>query len=113
MKYLVRKKSYDGRWRNPKPRNIGYTPLLTIWKPIDKTNGSDKIRIGFDELEALRLKYVDGLHIVEGASEMGISKSLFAKIVNQAVTKVAEWLVFGKILEIESTSKEEFDDIGD
>ena len=112
MKYHIRKKSYDGRWRNPKARNIGYTPLLTVWRPTDRTNGTDKVKIGFDELEAIRLKYVDGLHVTEWAHQMGISKSLFAKIVNQAVTKLAEWLVFGKILEIESTAMTEFDDIG-
>ena len=108
MKYSVRKKSYDGRWRNPKARNIGYTPLLTIWKPNDKTNSHDKIRLGFDELEAMRLKFVDWLNIIEWAGEMGISKSLFAQIVNKAVTKVAEGLVFGRSIEIEAAVGNDF-----
>lgn len=101
MNYRTKKRSYDGRWRNPKPRVIWYTPLLTTRKPVDKTLSSDKVYLGYDEIEALRLKYIDGLHIVEAAELMGISKSLFAKIVNRAIGKVAEWLVFGKILEIE------------
>jgi predicted DNA-binding protein (UPF0251 family) len=106
MKYNVAKKSYDGRWRNPKPRIIWYTPLLTIWRPIDKTISTDKIRLGYDEIEAIRLKYLDGMHIIEAAELMGISKTLFANIVNRAVWKVAEGLIFGKILEIEGENPE-------
>jgi len=46
------------------------------------------------------------MHIIEAAELMGISKTLFANIVNRAVWKVAEGLIFGKILEIEGENPE-------
>lgn len=106
MKYTVEKKSYDGRWRNPKPRNIGYAPLLMTWKPNGLWSG-EKVCLGYDEVEALRLKYLDWLHIVEGAEVMGIGKSLFANIVNKALEKVVEWLLFGKTIQIAQQVAEE------
>lgn len=106
MQYKKQKQSYDGRWRNPKVRQIGYTPLLTIWKPEGRTALADKISLWYDEIEALRLKFLDGMHIVEAAEMMWISKSLFANIINKALWKVAEGLVFGKIIQVEYEEKD-------
>lgn len=106
MKYIIQKKSYDGRWRNPKPRNVWYTPLLTLRKPEGRIGSSDKISLWYDEVEALRLKYLDGLHIIEAAEIMGISKSLFGNIINRALWKLTEWLIFGKMIQVEYEGKE-------
>lgn len=100
MKYIIKKKSYDGRGRNPKPRNIGYAPLLMIRKPNTLWGSSEKVNLWYDEMEALRLKYLDGMHIVEAADLMGIGKSLFANIVNKALEKLIEWLIFWKTIQI-------------
>gem|GEM_PF-7117327 len=51
------------------------------------------VKLGHDELEALRLKNINGLGVVKGAEQMGISKSLFAKIYNEAITKVTNALI--------------------
>lgn len=89
------------RWRKKKPRAINYTPTLTIWQPLDGLIDSLSVRLSHDELEALRLKYINKLGIVTAAKQMQISKSLFASIVIQAATKVTQALVYGKRLEIE------------
>lgn len=90
------------RWRKKKTRNINYTPTLTIREPLDGVKEASVITLGHDELEALRLKNLNNLGIVSAAKQMKISKSLFAKIYNDATQKVATALVYGKSLHIET-----------
>ena len=89
------------RWRPKKFRTINYTPTLTIREPVDGTKDSMIVKLGHDELEALRLKNINGLGVVKGAEQMGISKSLFAKIYNEAITKVTNALINWRALHIE------------
>jgi uncharacterized protein len=89
------------RGRKKKIRDINYTPTLTIWQPISWTKEPQTISLGHDELEAMRLKYVNGLGIITAAKQMKISKSLFANILNEALRKVSQALVFGRAMEIE------------
>lgn len=95
------------RWRKKKTRNINYTPTLTIRQPLDGIKEPGIITLGHDELEALRLKDLNNLGIVSAAKQMGISKSLFAKIYNEATKKVATALVYGKELHIKIGQKGE------
>lgn len=107
---LSPKNSWDfspKRWRKKKPRSINYTPTLTIRQPLDGLIESLPIRLEHDELEAMRLKYINKLGIITAARQMQISKSLYATIVNKAVTKVTQALVYGKKLEIEIWSQED------
>lgn len=89
------------RGRKKKLREINYTPTLTIWTPDSGIKESITIHLWHDELEAMRLKYVNKLGIITGAKQMKISKSLFANILNDALAKVSQALVFGRALEIE------------
>jgi predicted DNA-binding protein (UPF0251 family) len=54
-----------------------------------------------DELEALRLADLEGLHQEVAAARMGISRPTFGRIVDSARRKVAEALTVGKALRIE------------
>jgi len=89
------------RWRPKKFRTINYTPTLTIREPVDGTKDSMIVKLGHDELEALRLKNINGLGIVKWAEQMGISKSLFAKIYSEAITKITNALINWRALHIE------------
>lgn len=89
------------RWRPKKFRTINYTPTLTIRQPTDGARDTMVVKLGHDELEALRLKNINGLGVVKGAEQMGISKSLFAKIYNEAITKVTNALINWRALHIE------------
>jgi len=55
-----------------------------------------------DELEALKLYEVDGLEQIEAAKKMKISQPTFARILSIANKKIAEALVKGKAIRIES-----------
>ena len=92
---------FPKRWRKKKPRQVHYTPILTIREPLDGTKDDDIIFLGHDELETLRLKNISGLWIVEWAKRMGISKSLFANIYKDATKKITKALIHGKALHIE------------
>ncbi len=55
-----------------------------------------------DELEALRLADVEGLYQEEAARQMNISRATFGRIVEAAHRKVADAILHGKALRIES-----------
>lgn len=105
MKFIKEKISYSGRGRNPKPRIIGSAPLLNIRKIEGWSDSKDAINLDYDEVEALRLRFVDGLQLLEAASLMGISKSLMGNIVQKALRKLVEGLVEGKNIEIQYANK--------
>ncbi len=89
------------RWRKKKPRLINFVPTLTIWEPTDGIKDTTNVHLWHDELEALRLKHINGLGIISAAKQMGISKSLFASIHNAAIKKVTNALIHGRSLHIE------------
>ncbi len=60
-----------------------------------------------DELEALRLADYEGLYHEDGAARMKISRQTFGRILNQAHKKIAECLLKGKALRIETGEEEE------
>ncbi len=55
-----------------------------------------------DELEAIRLKYLEKLEQTECANKMNISQSTFQRILSSANTKIADALVYGKAIKIEN-----------
>lgn len=101
MQYVPQETLFKKRWRKKIPRKVNYTPTLTIREPTNWIRDEEIISLGHDELEALRLKNINGLGIISAAKQMNISKSLFAKIHKQATQKVSQALVFGKALHID------------
>lgn len=89
------------RGRKKIPRHINYTPTLTTRTPHDGVKEPETIQLNHDELEAMRLKFINNLGIITAAKQMKISKSLFANILNGALRKVSVALVFGRALDIE------------
>ena len=85
----------------PRPRccrRIGWLPQCRSFKP---QGGSPRaVVLDLDELEALRLADLLGLHQEAAAAEMKISRPTFGRILEQAHRKVAEALIFGKSLQI-------------
>lgn len=58
--------------------------------------------IGRDELEAIRLADLEGLYQEAAAERMGVSRQTFARILTHARAVVAEGLIGGKALLIET-----------
>jgi predicted DNA-binding protein (UPF0251 family) len=76
-------------------------PYATVYKPAGvRACELEWLRLGLDELEALRLADRDGLHQETAAAQMNVSRATFGRIVEAARRKVAEALCAGKALEI-------------
>ena len=75
---------------NFKPRGI---PLKEL----------EEVSLSLDEIEALGLCDLEGHYPEEGARQMKVSRATFGRIVNEVRRKVAEALIRGKALKIETT----------
>ena len=87
--------------RPKKPRNIGFEPGVTYFKPrgIPLFQLSE-VELGMDEIEAIRLKDVRDLDQVVCAKKMKISQSTFQRILDLAHQKVAQALISGQAIKI-------------
>lgn len=88
--------------RPPKRRDVEFIPEVRCFKPngIPLRNLSE-IKLGVDELEALRLKEMEGLSQHECAERMNLAQSTFQRILSSARRKVANALVESRALRIE------------
>ncbi len=85
--------------RPPRCRRITAAPKSRGFRPHGPALSSrGKIALGLDEVEALRLADLEGLHHEEAAARMRISRPTFSRIVEAARKKVAEALVRGRPL---------------
>lgn len=105
----------------PRPRRLrrifGY-PSVTYFRPVYGTQPplhpgdyhnrgtqppamDDEVVLTLDELEALRLKDLEGLSQTEAAKRMNISQPTFNRLLSSARKKVSGALVGGKAIRIE------------
>jgi predicted DNA-binding protein (UPF0251 family) len=88
--------------RPPKCRIVECEPTVTFFKPrgvpIKKL---DIITLSVEELEALRLREVEGLDQSEASSRMGVSRQTYGRILARARRVVANAVVMGLGLKIE------------
>lgn len=61
----------------------------------------DEVVLTMDEVEALRLKNLEGFEQIECAKKMNISQSTFQRILQMAYKKIAEALTYNKAIRIE------------
>jgi len=97
----------------PRPfccRRIGFQPGYSYFKPrgIPTDELSENI-LTLDELEAVRLADLNGMYQEQAAKCMNVSRPTFGRIIDSAHQKIADVLVNGKVLKIE-TGKTEFTD---
>ncbi|HZV45745.1 MAG TPA: DUF134 domain-containing protein [Thermodesulfovibrionales bacterium] len=94
--------------RPKKYRCVKCKPDATYFKPrgIPMTQ-LEEIALTIDELEAIRLADFDELYHEDAAKKMKISRQTFGRILQNAHRKVAECLLKGKALKIETSQKEE------
>ena len=67
----------------------------------------EEVTLSMDEIEAVRLADYEGLYHQDAADKMKISRQTFGRIVGSARKKMAECLLKGKALKIETQKKEE------
>ena len=88
--------------RPQKPRFVEFIPSVTYFKPAGiPLSALDEIRLGVDELEALRLKDVEGLEQEECAKRMNLAQSTFQRMLSAAREKLTRAVVEGKAIRIE------------
>jgi predicted DNA-binding protein (UPF0251 family) len=61
----------------------------------------EEINISLDELEAVRLKDLEGLEQEQGAEKMNVSRPTFQRILSSARQKLADALLNGKALKFQ------------
>jgi predicted DNA-binding protein (UPF0251 family) len=62
----------------------------------------EEVALRLDELEAIRLADYQGLYHAEAAIKMKISRATFGRVLDEARRKVAEAILQGKALKIET-----------
>ena len=91
----------------PRPRmrrRVRFTPSVTYYKPAGvRMTDLEEVVLLPDELEALRLKDVEGNEQEPAARQMNVSQPTFHRILASARKKVAQALVKGKALRITTT----------
>lgn len=90
----------------PRPfckRFVGWQPGVSLFKPAGIPAGElELVVLSLDEVEALRLADLNGQYQEAAADQMKISRATFARIVESARRKVADALVHGKALQIQT-----------
>jgi predicted DNA-binding protein (UPF0251 family) len=94
--------------RPRKCRIVQCRPDATYFKPrgiplIDLV----EVSISLDEIEAIRLADYKKLYHEDAAKTMNISRQTFGRILKDARRKVAECLLKGKALKIDTNQKED------
>ncbi|MBU2651933.1 MAG: DUF134 domain-containing protein [Bacteroidetes bacterium] len=89
----------------PRPKSdriVHEPPVFSEFKPTGiKGVDLERIQLSLDEFEAFRLADFMGLSHAEAADEMEISRSTFTRLIEDARKKVAEFLIYGRLLSID------------
>lgn len=77
-------------------------PVFTDFKPIGvKGDSLEQVQLSLDEFEAFRLADYVGLSHEEASGEMEISRPTFTRLIEKARKKIAEFIIEGRILNID------------
>ncbi len=88
--------------RPPKPRRVEFIPQVTVFKPAGVSlRDLEEEVLTVEELEAIRLKDLEGLEQEECAERMQVSRPTFQRVLSSAREKVARALVEGKAIRFE------------
>ncbi|MEW6300725.1 MAG: DUF134 domain-containing protein [Thermodesulfobacteriota bacterium] len=88
--------------RPPKCRRVEFLPQVTVFKPAGvPLRGLREEVLTVEELEAIRLKDLEGLEQEECAERMQISRPTFQRVLVSAREKIARALVEGAAIRVE------------
>ena len=88
--------------RPRKRRTVADVPRCTTFKPVGRRLGeTGEVRVLTEELEALRLKDLEGLDQLQSAERMGVSRPTFQRVLRSARGKVARALIDGLTIRVE------------
>ncbi len=85
-------------------RNVKFNPQVNYFKPQGiPVRCLEVVQMSLEEMEALRLKNLEGMEQTEAAQKMNTSQSTFARILASANQKTADALINGKAIRIENS----------
>jgi uncharacterized protein len=85
-----------------KCRRVDFFPGVGYFKPAGIPLGDlEEIQLSIEEIEAIRLKDLEGLEQEKGAERMNISRSTFQRVLTSARHKIADAILHGKAVRIE------------
>lgn len=88
--------------RPPKCRRVEFLPAVTHFKPAGiPLKDLEEVSLTVEELEAVRLKDLEGLEQEACAERMHISRPTFHRILSAARCKIAHALVNGSAIRVE------------
>lgn len=91
-----------GQGRPRLNRRIAFNPSATFFKPQGvPMKDLEVIELSHEELEAIRLKNIEGLDQNECAQKMKTSQSTLQRILSSAYKKISQGLVEGRIIKIQ------------
>lgn len=87
--------------RQPLWRRVDFIPQITYFKPAGvPLSNLQEVRLSVEEVEAIRLKDLEGLEQEECAQRMNISRTTFSRVLGSARQKMADALLGGKAIKI-------------
>lgn len=87
--------------RPRKCRRVAFMPGVTFFKPAGVPMRSlEETRLSLEEVEALRLKDLEGMEQEPAAEKMSVSRPTFQRVLASARRKVADALLNGKAVRI-------------
>jgi uncharacterized protein len=85
--------------RPPIERAVAGVPDIRLFKPAGvPARELEQLRLGVDELEAIRLVDLEGLSHEQAAEAMGVSRQTVGRVLERGRARVAEALVAGKAI---------------
>jgi len=92
------------------PRHVGFIPNIVYFKPAGvPLRQLQVVKLSLPELEAMRLKDGAGLDQTECARLMRVSRPTFQRTLISARQKVADALVNGKAIQVETNVPSEIE----
>lgn len=88
--------------RPVKLRCVAQLPAITFFKPVGiPASLLRPVQLSVEEVEAIRLKDLEGLEQEQCAEKMHVSRPTFHRILESARKKLADALINGKVIQIE------------
>lgn len=85
-------------------RHIESQPHVTYYKPAGiPLRELNEVILELDEIEAIRLADHQGMYQDKAAEQMKISRQTFGRIISSARQKIAEALINGKAIKIDTS----------
>ena len=87
--------------RKPKCRRVEFLPDVTYYKPAGiPLRFLEEVSLSLEEVEAIRLRDIEGLEQEQAAKRMHISRPTFQRVLSVARQKIADALLGGKAIRI-------------